>query len=98
MARNIPCSLISFFNNKDIFYDFGSFLVDSGRFRSGNFHHIYNIFTSGIGGDHKWLPCSFMLVPATSRGMFLFLVQPEGLRYASSIIWGSQTLLVLNIY
>ena len=32
MARNIPCSFISFLHNKDIFCYFSSFLVDSGRF------------------------------------------------------------------
>ena len=33
MASDIPCSLVFFLHNKDIFCCFGSFLVDSGRFQ-----------------------------------------------------------------
>ena len=52
-----------------------------------NQHQFYNMFTSGTGGDQTWPPRSFMLVPATLRGMFfLFLARPDALHYASNII------------
>ena len=51
------------------------------------------MFTSGTGGDQAWLPCSVMLVPATSRGCFSYSCRslkgcalPPTLLKASNII------------
>ena len=81
------------------FYYYSSLLVNLGPFQLiGTISTtvlLMDSFTvlphvSWTGGDQTWLPCSFMPVPATSRGMFCAYMQPEGLHYASNIIWGVQ--------
>ena len=72
MAWNIPCLFIRQFvlHNKDIFCYFGSFLVDSGHFQLSNSTSTTFLLVELVVIKHG--RHSFMLVLATSRGMFSY--------------------------
>ena len=89
MDGNVPCSIISLFlPNKNIIYYFGSLLVNLGSF------HLTST-TCGTGSDQTWP--HFILVPATSRGMFkgdVLLIPGAAGRAVLCLIWMRGTLLL----